>query len=74
MRLVDLKAGDSAIISNLEGGPGFKKRLESFNIRVGKSVKVKTIQPLHGPVIIEIDGSQITIGRKMAERIILQDK
>ena len=49
-----------------------KKKLASLNIRVGKTIKKITQQPLQGPVVIEIDNTEATIGMNMAKKIVLE--
>jgi len=70
--LVELKSGEKALILRLEGGEAFRKKLAALNIRVGKTIKKVTAQPFLGPVVIEIDNTEATLGRKMAENIFVQ--
>lgn len=75
--LFDLKSGEKATIERLEGGEEFRKKLASLNIRVGKIIRKITVEPLHGPVVIEIDNTKATIGMNMAKKIVvapLEDK
>lgn len=69
--LFDLKTGKKATIKRLEGGVEFRKKLASLNIRVGKSIRKIAVQPLHGPVVIEIDNTEATIGMNMAKKIVV---
>ncbi len=50
----------------------FRKKLASLNIRVGKTIRKITAQPLRGPVVIEIDNTQATIGMNMAKKIVVE--
>jgi ferrous iron transport protein A len=67
--LTELKSGETGVILRLEGGEAFERKLAALNIRAGKTVKKVTAQPFSGPVVIEIDNTEVTLGRKMAERI-----
>lgn len=71
LTLFDLKSGKKVTINRLEGGEGFRKKLASLNIRVGKTIRKITAQPFHGPVVIEIDNTEATIGMKMAKKIVV---
>ncbi|MFK5926217.1 MAG: FeoA family protein [Desulfuromusa sp.] len=71
MTLFDLKSGKKATIKGLEGGEEFRKKLASLNIRAGKIIRKITAEPLHGPVVIEIDNTKATIGMKMAKKIVV---
>ena len=70
--LSDLQSGKKAKLKRLEGGPEFQAKLASLNIRIGKIIKVITVQPLGGPVVVEIDSRRVSIGRRMAMRIVLE--
>ena len=69
--LFDLESGKKATIKRLDGGVEFRKKLTSLNIRVGKTIRKITAQPLHGPVVIEIDNTEAAIGMNMAKKIVV---
>ncbi len=70
--LFDLQSGKKASIKRLEEGDEFQKKLALLNIRIGKTIKKITAQPLRGPVVIEIDNTQATIGMQMAKKIVVE--
>jgi ferrous iron transport protein A len=67
--LTALDEGDTATIVELPGGSGFLHRLRGIGIKENKTVRVIAKHPFSGPVVLEVDGKQVTIGRGMAERI-----
>jgi Fe2+ transport system protein FeoA len=69
--LFDLESGKKATIKRLDSGVEFRKKLASLNIRVGKTIRKITAQPLHGPVVIEIDNTEAAIGMDMAKKIVV---
>jgi len=69
--LFNLESGKKATIKRLDGGVEFRKKLTSLNIRVGKTIRKITAQPLHGPVVIEIDNTEAAIGINMAKKIVV---
>ena len=69
--LFNLESGKKATIKRLDGGVEFQKKLTSLNIRVGKTIRKITAQPLHGPVVIEIDNTEAAIGINMAKKIVV---
>ena len=71
-RLFDLSSGETAIIKHLAGGQRFQRRMAALGIRVGKTVRQITSQPLRGPIVIEIDRSLIAIGQDIAEKIVVE--
>lgn len=45
------------------------KRLESMGIRKGRHIRKIASQPFGGPLIIEVNGSKISLGRNIAAKI-----
>lgn len=72
--ITNIKAGKEATIVKLTGGRGFQKRLRTIGVREGKIIKIVTKHPLGGPIVIEVEGRMVTIGRGMAQRIIVELK
>ncbi len=70
--LLQLKKNAQATIISLMGGRYFQTKLRTMGIREGKMVKLVATHPFGGPVVIEVSGRKTTIGRKMAERIIVE--
>jgi len=71
--LLTVKQKKQVRITSLNGGQGFQKRLRVMGIREGQLIKVVSKQPFRGPLTLEINGCQITIGRGMANRIVVED-
>ena len=69
--LTELDVGTKGIISNLRGGHGFKRRLGTRGIRIGKPVRIVAKQ-FRGPIVVESDGFQITLGRGMARKVLVK--
>jgi len=72
--LINLQIGKKAKIKRLEGGFIFQNKLASLNIRIGKTIKMVTIEPFRGPIVIEVDDRKITLGRGMAMRIFVEEE
>ncbi|MGM5485375.1 MAG: FeoA family protein [Nanobdellota archaeon] len=70
MDLVKAKKGELKI-SSIEGGQGIRDKLYSINIRPGKSIRKIASYPMKGPVVVEVDDRKISIGRGMAEKVIV---
>jgi len=70
--LKDLETGKKAIVQDIIGGLGLQRRLESLNIRVGKTVRKVSSLPFHGPIIVEVDRAKIAIGQGMAGKILVE--
>lgn len=71
--LMHLHRGKEAKIINIRGGLGFQRKLRVMGIRKGKRVKVLSRQPFRGPLTIQIGKCDMTIGRGMAQKIIVEE-
>jgi len=71
--ITSLRAGTVAQITTLLGqGCSFQRKLRTMGIREGKKLKVVAIHPFAGPMVLDIDGRQITLGRSIAQRIMVR--
>ena len=53
----------------VRGEFGWDKKFESLGIRKGRRVRKIACQPFGGPVVIEVAGSRISLGRGLAAKI-----
>ncbi len=72
--LSKLGKGKTGIVKSLEKGFGFRVKVFSLGIRIGKKIKVISLQPFRGPIVVKIDNTKIALGRGMAEKIIVEVK
>lgn len=70
--LTTLLPGERAKIIALEHGMGRQHHFRTMGLMEGKIVKVIATQPARGPVVIDVEGTQIAIGRGMARRILIE--
>jgi ferrous iron transport protein A len=70
--LTMLEEGETTTVVELLGGSGFQRRLRSVGIKEGKTVRMVARHPFSGPLVVEVDGKQITIGRGMSLKIMVK--
>ncbi|RLF53545.1 MAG: ferrous iron transport protein A [Thermoplasmata archaeon] len=70
--LTQLPVNVRAKIIAIEGGHGFQRKLHVMGIREGQTIKIVSRQPFRGPVTITISGYQMTLGRGMAQKILVE--
>jgi len=70
--ITEMKKNQIVMIKQLVGGVNYQNKVRALGIREGKNVKIVTIQPFRGPLVIEIDNMKITLGRGMAKGIIVE--
>ena len=62
-----------ARIITIDGGHGFRRKLHVLGIREGQLVTIVSKQPLRGPLTIAVGKSQMTLGRGMASKILVEE-
>ncbi len=67
-----LKDGEAAKIKDIIGGRHFISKAESLGIRRGAEITKVSSQMMHGPVTIKVGQTQIALGHRMAEKIIIE--
>ena len=67
--LYHMQRGQKGVVVNIQGGHIFKMRLSDIGIREDKVVTKVCNQPLHGPVQVKVDNTEIALGRHMAMKI-----
>lgn len=51
---------------------GQRNNLQNLGVREGKIVEVQVKQPMGGPIVIKIDNMTLTLGRGMAQKILVE--
>ena len=69
IELTDAPCNQPLEVKTVKGDSYWEKKFESFGIRKGRKVRKIASQPFGGPVVIEIDGSKVSLGRKIASKI-----
>jgi len=67
--LDQVKPGYRVEIMDIAGGAGKYHRLLDMGITPGTEVVVMAVHPFRGPVVVQNQGSQIAIGRRIAHDI-----
>lgn len=73
MPLLQLPYNKKAKIISLEGGHGFQRKLRVMGIREGQTIQIVSRQPLRGPLTVAVNSCQMTLGRGMANKIIVEE-
>ncbi|MDD3977652.1 ferrous iron transport protein A [Methanomicrobium antiquum] len=67
--LTGLLKNETAIVKKVEGGAGVKQQLSLRGLCEG--VKIRMIDCTCGPVVLDINGSTLALGRGIAGKIIV---
>lgn len=69
MRLLDAPQNQWLKVSTLDGGSGLRARLSQHGLFTGDRLRLLRVAPLRGPLLIEVNGREIALGRGIAEKI-----
>lgn len=72
MPLTMLKAGESAVVTEVRGGHGMRRRLTSMGIVPGTSVRMVSGSEGGGPIIISVGAGRFGLGRGMAHHVLVE--
>ena len=70
--LLNIPNNKKARIISVDGGAEFLRKLQVMGIRKDQKIKIVSKQPFRGPLTIEVSGSQMTLGRGMAKKIMVE--
>jgi ferrous iron transport protein A len=62
-----------AEVIDIQGGQGIRQRLSQMGIHPGDTITILRYGALRGPILIEIHGSQVALGRGIASRITVEE-
>lgn len=51
---------------------GLRTKLRQYGLHMGDSLRVLRAAPLGGPLLIEVNGREIALGRSVAEKIMVE--
>ncbi len=72
MTLEQVRAQASAKVVAIDGGAGVRSHLNVLGIHVGDQLVVVDRAPFHGPVLIEVHGVRLAIGRGVARKVMVE--
>jgi len=70
--LCDMKPGETGLIVQLGYGLGQRSHLQNIGLREGKRIRIKGMQPRMGPIVVDVDGIEIALGRRMSARVFVK--
>jgi ferrous iron transport protein A len=71
MSLLDVQIGSQVRLSSIQGR-GLIAKLTQIGLHEGDYVRVLRAAPLGGPVLIEVNGREIALGRGVAQKITVE--
>ncbi len=70
-RLIDVEKGVQVKIASFTGAPGYTSRLNRFGLYPGDLARIVRQAPFDGPVLLEVRGMEIALGKNIAAHILV---
>lgn len=71
--LLNIDNGKKVKILKISGGRGIRQHLQCLGIHIGDIVTIKKSSFLGGPVLLEINGYDVALGKGVASRIEVEE-
>ncbi|HHS14354.1 MAG TPA: ferrous iron transport protein A [bacterium] len=71
MTLDQIEAGRTALVTEIIGGFRIRQRLNCLGLHRGDRIRVKRSGIMGGPILVELNGTEVAIGRGMAKKIVV---
>ena len=72
--LTQMQHGECGVVSEIQGGHGFIRKLQSMGVRPEKKITKVSSHFWRGPQTVEVDNMQIAVGFGMAKKILVEVK
>jgi ferrous iron transport protein A len=72
MRLIDVDLGQQVKVTGFRGGQAVSRKLRQLGLLPGDSARVMRHAPFGGPVMIEVNGRTLALGRGIAAKITVE--
>jgi len=72
LKLTEIDSDTKCRVLDFNGGSNMKTKLENLGIRIGNEITINNNSFMGGPITVMAGSTKVAIGRKMAERIIVE--
>lgn len=69
MNLLGSPKGKTVRITDYSGGRGVSFKLRQLGLSPGREVKVLRYAPMGGPILVDVEGRSVALGRGIASRV-----
>jgi ferrous iron transport protein A len=73
MTLLQVETGKLVRVKNFTGGAGLEYKLRQLGLLPGDYARVLRFAPLGGPILIDVGGRSIALGRGIASKVEVED-
>jgi len=68
--LLKVPVGEAARLESVDDS--LRAKLMQYGLHIGDSLRVLRVAPLGGPLLVEVNGREIALGRAVAEKIFVE--
>ncbi|MBN2030523.1 ferrous iron transport protein A [bacterium] len=72
LTLDQIKKDKEVVVVEINGGWGVRQRLNQMGIHPNDRIQIKRSGAMGGPILIQIHGIEVAIGRGMAKKIVVK--
>jgi len=72
MNLLQIKNGRWVKVVGFRGGHGMERRLSQLGFIPGNKIRIIRSAPFHGPLLVQVEGREVVLGRGVAEHILVE--
>lgn len=73
MNFLQVNNGTWVRIIGFQGGWGMQRHFMQLGFLPGNNARILRMAPFHGPLLIEVDGREIVVGRNIARHILVEE-
>jgi len=70
IKLLEIPVGSRVRLMGVDNA--LQKKLMQYGLHLGDVLHVLRVAPLGGPILIEVNGREIALGRTVAEKILVE--
>jgi len=73
MRLLDVEVGKWVRVTAFDGSERSQERLAQHGLYPGDRARILRAAPLQGPLLVEVSGRELALGRAVAQNILVEN-
>ena len=72
MNLLQINNGRWVKVVGFRGGHGMERRLSQLGFIPGNKIRIIRSAPFHGPLLVQVEGREVVLGRGVAAHILVE--
>jgi ferrous iron transport protein A len=72
MNLLKINNGRWVKVVGFRGGHGMERRLSQLGFIPGNKIRIIRSAPFHGPLLVQVEGREVVLGRGVAAHILVE--